>query len=140
GGPTHAAIASQPPSHPPGRLKVTEQGETISFKYSLHGLAQRNLEAALAGTLLATYPELLDLPLGEEDRAVLDALAAASRHAYRALVWDEPRFVPFFRACTPVDELVLLEIASRPSRRPSDADYLGSLRAIPWVFAWTQNR
>jgi len=140
GGPTHAAIASQPAGHPPGRLKLTEQGETISFKYSLEGLARRNLEAALAGTLLATYPELLDPPPSADDRAVLDRLAASSRAAYRAFVWDDPRFVPFFRTFTPVDELALLQIASRPARRPHDDDYLASLRAIPWVFAWTQNR
>jgi phosphoenolpyruvate carboxylase len=140
GGPTHAAIASQPAGRPPGRLKLTEQGETISFKYSLAGLARRNLEAALAGTLLATYPELLDPPPSADDRAVLDRLAASSRAAYRAFVWDDPRFVPFFRTFTPVDELALLQIASRPARRPQDDDYLASLRAIPWVFAWTQNR
>jgi len=140
GGPTHAAIASQPAGHPPGRLKLTEQGETISFKYSLEGLARRNLEAALAGTLLATYPELLEPPLSGDDRAVLDRLASVSRSAYRAFVWEDARFVPFFRAFTPVDELSQLQIASRPARRPQDEDYLASLRAIPWVFAWTQNR
>ena len=140
GGPTHAAIASQPAGHPPGRLKLTEQGETISFKYSLEGLARRNLEAALAGTLLATYPELLEAPPSADDRRVLDRLAAVSRAAYRGFVWEDARFVPFFRAVTPVDELSLLQIASRPARRPEDDDYLASLRAIPWVFAWTQNR
>ncbi len=140
GGPTHAAIASQPAGHPPGHLKLTEQGETISFKYSLEGLARRNLEAALAGTLLATYPELLEAPPSKEDRLVLDRLAAVSRSAYRRFVWDDARFVPFFRAFTPVDELSSLELASRPARRPNDDDYLASLRAIPWVFAWTQNR
>ncbi len=140
GGPTHAAIASQPAGFPPGRLKLTEQGETISFKYSLEGLAHRNLEAALAGTLLATYPERLPPPPSDADRALLDSLAAVSRRVYRAFVWESEAFVPFFRAFTPVDELALLEIASRPVRRPGDEDYLGSLRAIPWVFSWTQNR
>ena len=67
-------------------------------------------------------------------------MADVSRSAYRALVWDDERFVQFFREFTPVDELSLLEIASRPARRPNDADYLASLRAIPWVFSWTQNR
>ena len=140
GGPTHQAIVSQPPGHPPGRVKVTEQGETVSFKYGLAGLARRNLEAALAGTLLATFPELTSrVPTGEE-RETLDELARLSRERYRGLVWEEPSFVEFFRAFTPVDELALLEIASRPARRPDDADFLASLRAIPWVFAWTQNR
>jgi phosphoenolpyruvate carboxylase len=140
GGPTYAAIISQPAGHPPGRLKVTEQGETISFKYGLPGLARRNLEAALAGTLLAAFPEKLPDPPTAEDRELLDRLAGSSRDAYRAFVWDNPAFVPFFRAFTPVDELAMLELASRPARRPGDAEYLGSLRAIPWVFAWTQNR
>ncbi len=140
GGPTHAAIASQPASHPPGRMKLTEQGETVSFKYGLEGLARRNLEAALAGTLLATFPEHLPEPPRDDERALLDRMAAVSRDAYRSFVWDNEGFVEFFRAFTPVDELAMLEIASRPSRRPNDADYLSSLRAIPWVFSWTQNR
>ena len=140
GGPTHAAIVSQPAGHPPGRVKVTEQGETVSFKYGLEGLARQNLEAALAGTLLATFPEELTPPPSAADRATLDRLAEVSRAAYRAFVWENDDFVEFFRAVTPVDELALLEIGSRPARRPDDAEYLASLRAIPWVFAWTQNR
>jgi phosphoenolpyruvate carboxylase len=140
GGPTYAAIVSQPAGHPPGRVKLTEQGETVSFKYGLRGLARRNLEAALAGTLLATFPERFGRPPDEHERRLLDRLAEVSRTAYRSFVWEEPRFVEFFRAFTPVDELAQLEIASRPARRPDDADYLASLRAIPWVFSWTQNR
>ncbi len=140
GGPTHAAIVSQPPGHPPGRLKLTEQGETVSFKYGLEGLARVNLEAALAGTLLAAFPEVSGRPPTAAERETLDELARLSRQRYDALVRREPRFVEFFRLFTPVDELALLEIASRPVRRPDDADYLASLRAIPWVFAWTQNR
>jgi phosphoenolpyruvate carboxylase len=140
GGPTHAAILAQPAGHPPGHLKLTEQGETISFKYGLPGLAHRNLEAALAGTLLAAFPEVSAHPPTEEDRAVLDELAELAERRYRAFVHDEPLFVEFLRAFTPVDELALLEIGSRPSRRPENADFFGSLRAIPWVFAWTQNR
>ena len=140
GGPTHAAIASQPPGHPPGRVKLTEQGETISFKYGLEGLARRNLEAALAGTLLATFPEHASTLPTEADRRTLDRLAESSRTAYRRFVWENDAFVGFFRAFTPVAELTLLEIASRPARRPDDVDFLASLRAIPWVFSWTQNR
>jgi phosphoenolpyruvate carboxylase len=140
GGPTHAAIASQPPGHPPGRLKLTEQGETVSFKYALEGLARVNLEAALAGTLLAAFPEVTARAPTSAERGVLDRLARLSRERYDAFVRREPRFVEFFRLFTPVDELAMLEIGSRPVRRPDDADYLASLRAIPWVFAWTQNR
>jgi phosphoenolpyruvate carboxylase len=140
GGPTHAAILAQPSGHPPGRLKLTEQGETVSFKYGLEGLARVNLEAALAGTLLAAFPEVSARPPSAEERRTLDGLADLARRRYDAFVWKEPRFVEFLRLFTPVDELGLLEIGSRPVRRPDDADYLASLRAIPWVFAWTQNR
>ncbi len=140
GGPTHAAILAQAPGQPPGRLKLTEQGETISFKYGLPGIAYRNLEAALAGTILSAFPEITGRTPGTVERALLDELAALAESSYRSLVWESPGFVDFFRAFTPVDELALLSIGSRPSLRPAGADYLGSLRAIPWVFGWTQNR
>jgi phosphoenolpyruvate carboxylase len=140
GGPTHAAILAQPPGHPPGRLKVTEQGETISFKYGLPGLAYRNLEAALAATLLSAFPKLAQAPAPAGAHDVLAELSDRAHGAYRALVWEERAFPAFFRSFTPVDELSLLTLGSRPARRPGgDAD-LSSLRAIPWVFAWTQNR
>ncbi len=164
GGPTYDAILAQPQGEPPGRLKLTEQGETIAFKYGLPGLAVRNLEASLAATLLASVPERTDVepPAGAVE--IVEALADRSYHVFRELVGDA-EFVAFFRSFTPVDELALLNIGSRPSRRPgghtrvkgmvpdlspgvSDgeasgpegAEYLASLRAIPWVFAWTQNR
>jgi phosphoenolpyruvate carboxylase len=137
GGPTHAAILAQPPGHPPGRLKLTEQGETISFKYGLPGLAYRNLEAALAATLLAAFPHG-DAPGGTHE--LLGELSERAHAAYRGFVWEDPAFAPFFRAFTPVDEVSMLALGSRPSRRPGGDDLLRSLRAIPWVFAWTQNR
>jgi phosphoenolpyruvate carboxylase len=140
GGPTHAAILATPQGVPPGRLKLTEQGETIAFKYGLPGLAYRNLEAALAATLLAAVPERTDVEAPPRAEELVDALGEHSRTVYRELV-DDPGFPAFFRAFTPVDELALLTIGSRPSRRPEgDAHVLGALRAIPWVFAWTQNR
>jgi phosphoenolpyruvate carboxylase len=140
GGPTHAAILAQPPGCPPGRLKLTEQGETISFKYGLPGLAFRNLEAALAATLLAAFPETVGVMPPEGARETVEDISGRAFAAYRGLVWEDERFVPFFRQFTPIDELALLEIGSRPARRPESEAYLGSLRAIPWVFAWTQNR
>ena len=140
GGPTHAAILAQPPGHPPGRLKITEQGETISFKYGLRELAYRNLEAALAATLLSALPELTHAAPSVEARGTMDALAERGLRAYQELVWDDPAFVDFFSAFTPIDELGLLQIGSRPAQRPAGGDFLESLRAIPWVFAWTQNR
>jgi phosphoenolpyruvate carboxylase len=140
GGPTHAAILAQPPGHPPGRLKLTEQGETVSNKYGLPGLAQRNLEAAVAATLLAAFPDALGNAPPAGARELLAQLSEHSFATYRALVYDDPGFVPFFRAFTPVDELGLLALGSRPARRPSSHAYLAGLRAIPWVFSWTQTR
>jgi hypothetical protein len=141
GGPTHSAILAQAPGEPPGRLKLTQQGETISFEYGLPGMAHHNLEAALSGTVLSAFPAVAGRTPDPDERPVLDLLAARSEEAYRDLVWRRPGFVPFFRAFTRVDELSLLEIGSRPARRPDGGgDDLGSLRAIPWVFAWTQNR
>jgi phosphoenolpyruvate carboxylase len=140
GGPTHAAILAQPPGHPPGRLKLTEQGETISFKYGLPGLAYRNLEAALAATILSAFPRVTAAEPPEEGREELARLSGLAHDAYRTLVWEDQGFPAFFREFTPIDELGLLQIGSRPARRPHGEDYLRSLRAIPWVFAWTQNR
>jgi phosphoenolpyruvate carboxylase len=138
GGPTWAAILAQPPHATAGRLKLTEQGETISFKYGLPELARRNLEAAVAATLLTAVPRD-DAPV---DRELMDELAATSLAAYRGFVWENPGVPRFFRQFTPIDELALLEIGSRPVSRPEAAssDELAALRAIPWVFAWTQNR
>jgi phosphoenolpyruvate carboxylase len=138
GGPTWAAILAQPPHATAGRLKLTEQGETISFKYGLPGLAHRNLEAAVAATLLTAVPR----QEAEPARELMDALAAEAMRAYRAFVWENPAFPRFFRQLTPADELALLEIGSRPVSRPESAgsDELAALRAIPWVFSWTQNR
>lgn len=142
GGPTYAAILAQPRGAVDGRLQLTEQGETISFKYGLVGLAERNLEAELAATLLTRFPEIAGLR--EPDAAMretMDALARSAERAYRALVWEDADFPEFFRAFTPVEELSLLAIGSRPARRPeAPGDLLRTLRAIPWVFSWTQNR
>jgi phosphoenolpyruvate carboxylase len=140
GGPTHAAILAQPAGHPPGRLKLTEQGETVSFKYGLPGLAYRNLEAALAATLLSAFPEVAGSRPPEGAPETMERLSARAFTAYRSLVGEDERFVAFFRLFTPIEELALLEIGSRPARRPEGGELLSSLRAIPWVFAWTQNR
>jgi phosphoenolpyruvate carboxylase len=140
GGPTHAAILAQPTGHPAGRLKLTEQGETVSFKYGLPGLAYRNLEAAVAATLLSAFPEVSRATPPDGAWQLLEAMSTRAQERYRDLVWGDDRFFTFFRQFTPIDELALLEIGSRPARRPAADDYLASLRAIPWVFAWTQNR
>jgi phosphoenolpyruvate carboxylase len=141
GGPTHAAILAQPPGSVRSGLKVTEQGETIAFKYGLPGLARRNLEAAVAATLVAAAGAA-DATAPDGAHEVIEGLSATAHRAYRALVWEDAAFPAFFRSFTPIDELALLEIGSRPVRRPevAGAAELAALRAIPWVFAWTQNR
>src|SRR5207247_7376890 len=116
GGPTSAAILAQPPGHPPGRLKLTEQGETISFKYGLQGSAHRNLEAALAATLLSAFPDVAGAKAPAGAHETMEALSERAHGVYRALVWKEPGFVDFFRAFTPIEELALLEIGSRPAK------------------------
>ena len=140
GGPTHAAIVSQPPGHPPGRLKLTEQGETVSFKYGLEGLARVNLEAALAGTLLAAFPEVTARPPTMQERELLDELARLAHRRYREFVWEEPRFVEFFRLVHAGGRARVARDRVAAGASTEDEDYLASLRAIPWVFAWTQNR
>jgi phosphoenolpyruvate carboxylase len=112
----------------------------VSFKYGLPGLAYRNLEAAVAATLLSAFPEVTGAEPSAGAQALLGELSEQALTAYRALVHEDDAFLPFFRTFTPIDELALLEIGSRPTSRPEGKDDFASLRAIPWVFAWTQNR
>jgi len=142
GGPTYAAILSQPPHAVGGRLKLTEQGETIAFKYGLPGLALRNLEAALAGTLLTAFPNRVVREAPEGARETIETVSRAAHALYREVVWEDDGFPRFLRAFTPLDELALLDLGSRPVSRPEAAgrDELAALRAIPWVFSWTQTR
>ncbi|MBK5259721.1 MAG: phosphoenolpyruvate carboxylase [Thermoanaerobaculia bacterium] len=138
GGPTYMAIASQPPGSVDGRLRVTVQGEMIQAEFGLAGIALRTLEVYTTATLAATLapPE----PPREEWRVTIDVMAAAARAGYRSVVYEEPRFVDYFRAATPELELGELNIGSRPARRSGAKKGVESLRAIPWQFAWTQNR
>jgi phosphoenolpyruvate carboxylase len=140
GGPSYEAILAQPPGAVRGALRITEQGEVVAAKYSSPALARRNLEAILAASLETTF---LDTEgLGESRTrawAVLDEISGLSFAEYRSLVYETPRFTEFFRAITPVGELGKLNIGSRPaSRKPSDR--IEDLRAIPWVFSWSQCR
>ncbi len=137
GGPSHMAILAQPPGSIGGRLRVTEQGEMIQTKFGLQGTALRNLALYLTATA-----EAVALPAPQPKpawRALMDRMAQRASAQYRALVRDDPRFVPYFRAVTPERELGLLNIGSRPARRRAEGG-VGSLRAIPWVFSWTQTR
>jgi phosphoenolpyruvate carboxylase len=138
GGPTYLAIGSQPPGSVDGRLRVTVQGEMIQAELGLAGIALRTLEVYTTATLDATIsPPATPRP---EWRALMDAMSAHAVHEYRAIVYDEPRFVEYFRTATPEPELGGLNIGSRPARRGSASSGVDSLRAIPWQFAWTQNR
>ena len=137
GGPTYLAILSQPPGSVRGTLRVTEQGEMIQAKFGMPGIAMRTLELYTTATLEAT----LSPPTGPQPkwRQLMDDLALQACDAYRGVVRGEPRFVEYFRAATPEQELGDLNIGSRPARRKSGGG-LESLRAIPWIFAWTQTR
>jgi phosphoenolpyruvate carboxylase len=140
GGPSYEAIRAQPPGAVAGALRITEQGEVIAAKYAEPDLARRNLEALVAATLESS---LLDIEgLGDDAEPayeLLDDLAARAQQAYRALVHETPGFVDWFRAATPIRELGELNIGSRPPSRKA-GDKIADLRAIPWVFSWSQAR
>ena len=137
GGPTYLAIQSQPPRSVNGRLRVTEQGEMIQAQFGLPEIATRTLELYTTATIGAT----LDLPAPPESRwrPVIDRLAEDARAVYREVVYDDPRFIEYFRTATPEVELGTVPIGSRPVRRTPEMG-VDSLRAITWVFAWTQTR
>jgi phosphoenolpyruvate carboxylase len=142
GGPTHRAILAQPPGTVAGRIKLTEQGEVISSKYALHEIAVRNFERLAAATLEATLNQFDSDKVNEkkEWHAFMDAFSEAAFRAFRALVHNEPDFVDFFQQTTPIDEIAQLNLGSRPTRRSKNSKSINDLRAIPWVFAWTQSR
>ncbi|MEQ7917844.1 phosphoenolpyruvate carboxylase [Xanthomonas sp. WHRI 1810A] len=136
GGPAHAAILSQPPGSVSGRFRTTEQGEMIRFKFGLPDIAEQNLNLYLAAVLEAT---LLPPPMPEPAwRTMMDQLAGDGVAAYRAVVRENPEFVEYFRQATPEQELGRLPLGSRPAKRREGG--VESLRAIPWIFAWTQTR
>jgi phosphoenolpyruvate carboxylase len=152
GGPTYIAIMSQPPGSIDGTLRVTEQGEMLQALFALPEIALRTMEVYTTGTLEAWL--LPPPPARAEWRRCMERLADDARAAFRGIVYDNPQFLDYFHAATPEAELTDMNIGSRPARRQStgaegalspvegrqQGTSIGSLRAIPWQFAWTQTR
>jgi len=134
-----AAILAAPPGALGAHARATEQGEIIGAKYGLRGIASRTLEVSVGALLERTAGGDPARAATDEERAIADTLRAASLARYRALVHDEPDFPALFQGMTPIDVIERLEIGSRPARR-REMRGVGDLRAIPWVFAWTQCR
>lgn len=138
GGPMLMAIQSQPPGSVQGSLRITEQGEMVQAKFGVPAVAQRQLDIYNNAVLLAT----LDPPKPPKDvswRQIMDDMSQFSCAAYRSIVFEDPVFIRYFQHATPQEELANLNIGSRPTRRKAGAD-VTTLRAIPWIFAWTQTR
>ncbi len=139
GSKTHVAVLGAPPGTVNGRLRVTEQGEIINEKYGLRGIALRTLEQVTGSVALATALPThrgSDMPEWHE---MMDVIAAESRRTYRKLIYETPQFYDYFRKATPIDVIERMRIGSRPSARRSQSG-IEDLRAIPWVFSWTQAR
>jgi phosphoenolpyruvate carboxylase len=140
GAPLGRSIAAQPAGSVKGRMRLTEQGEVVSLKYANRGTAQYQVELLAAGVIehsLRSEHEAALVPTAEFDEA-MEALSGAAQAAYRRFV-ERPDLIDYFTAASPLEELALLNIGSRPARR-TGARTLADLRAIPWVFAWSQNR
>ena len=139
GSKTHAAVMGAPPGTVNGRLRVTEQGEIINEKYGLRGIALRTLEQTAGSLAIATAMPRHhgnDMPEWHE---MMNVIAKESRRAYRKLIYETPEFYQYFRLATPIDLIERMRIGSRPSSRRSQSG-IQDLRAIPWVFSWTQSR
>jgi phosphoenolpyruvate carboxylase len=141
GGRANVAILAQPPGTVQGRLKVTEQGEVLSAKYAVPEVAHRELELVVSAALVSSLDILGKVEGARLERyaAVMHGLAERASTAYRRLVYEDPDFVSFFHAVTPVDEISRLQLGSRPPKR-GQAEGIEDFRAIPWVFSWTQSR
>ncbi len=138
GGPAYEAILAQPGRSINGRIKITEQGEVLASKYSMPELALHHLETVTTAVIQASL-----LGSGFDDiqpwNEIMEELATRSREHYRALIYEQPDLLDFFHQVTPIQEISQLQISSRPARRGGKKDF-SSLRAIPWVFSWTQTR
>ncbi len=140
GGPSYQAVLAQPSGTVNGQIRITEQGEVITSKYSTPEVGRRNLETLMSAALEATLTERENAgELSEGFHPIMDRMSALAFEAYRALVYETPGFTRYFQESTPLSEIATLNIGSRPSsRKPSDR--IEDLRAIPWVFSWAQCR
>jgi phosphoenolpyruvate carboxylase len=139
GGRTEHLVESLPTGAMRGVLRLTEQGEVVSQSYGLRSIAMRTLERTFASVALATANVVEAAPIAENQIAAMRTIAASSLRAYRELVFDKPEFFDYFRAATPLDVIERMHIASRPAARAGGTG-IQALRAVPWVFAWTQSR
>ncbi len=139
GGSSFEAILAQPGGTVNGRIRITEQGEVVANKYADPELARQSLETLTAGVVLASFRGEADSEVTEPHAKAMEALSRGSMAAYRALVHDTPGFVDYFYGATPITEIADLNIGSRPTSRQASRS-IGGLRAIPWVFSWSQSR
>lgn len=141
GGPAYKAILAQPGKSIDGRIKITEQGEVLASKYSRPQIALYNLEKVSTAVMQASLLHTGGFDEIEVWNDIMEGLAVRSREHYRALVYEQPDLVDFFHQVTPIQEISQLQISSRPARRKNDKKKeISGLRAIPWVFSWTQSR
>ncbi|WP_370651890.1 phosphoenolpyruvate carboxylase [Brevundimonas sp.] len=139
GGSSFAGVLAQPEGTVQGRIRTTEQGEVIANKYGEPEIALRNLDALTCGAVLASLGQGKDHVFTADHGATLSDLSARSMAAYRKLVYETDGFVDYYRAATPIAEIADLKIGSRPSSRTASTR-IEDLRAIPWVFSWSQSR
>ena len=143
GGPEYEAILSQPPHSLNAKIKITEQGEVISLKYAHPAIAQRSLELTTSAMLMGNIPSARLDPEFDKNRTrwfeAMDEIAEQSHTAYRCTVYGEKEFVKYFAQATPIEEIMKLQIGSRPAKR-IETERIEDLRAIPWTFGWMQSR
>ena len=139
GGSVERAVAAMPAASIGGRLRLTEQGEVIDAKYGLPQIALRNVERMLGAIVLRRASGSQESAIPTEWMTLGDTISRVARETYRSLVYDDPQFTPYFRSGTPIDVIERMAIGSRPASRRSGAG-VQDLRAIPWVFSWTQCR
>jgi phosphoenolpyruvate carboxylase len=139
GGPANRGIRAQPPGSISGRFRLTEQGEVIAARYSNLELAHRHLEQLVHAVLLASSPAKTNIEIPAAWRTAMDQMSGTAHKMYRALVYENPKFIEFWQTATPLDEIKRLHIGSRPAARGSSSE-VSKIRAIPWVFSWMQSR